>query len=218
MGGEGAAGKGRKARAPRGGTASAAGSCVEEHRPRLQLCLLKGCWDSAALSEKLGCHHPPHRESICGVSALDQCQPGVGHGGLQSQETCRALWPSQGSPPTDGQWGRSGEGEGKSPGIAVRGAPAPAHLLSPRESVVEAGHVSHDGFLIWPQSAYNICAEREKERERQERVKDAGRAAEAGPWAHAGGIALALDWKPNPGSGPGGEVVLNEMDSFFNQA
>lgn len=71
--------------------------------------------------------------------------------------------------------------------------------------MVEAGHVSHDGFLIWPQSAYNICAERE--RERQERVKDAGRAAEVGPEAHAGRIALALDWKPDPGSGLRGFVL-----------
>lgn len=43
-----------------------------------------------------------------------------------------------------------------------------------------------------------ISAQRERERERQERVKDAGRAAEAGPEAHAGRIALALDWKPDP--------------------
>lgn len=28
----------------------------------------------------------------------------------------------------------------------------------------------------------------------------AGRVAGTGPEAHAGGIALALDWKPNPGS------------------
>lgn len=73
--------------------------------------------------------------------------------------------------------------------------------------MVEAGHVSHDGFLIWPQSAYNICAERERERERQETVKDAGRAAEAGPEAHAGRIALALDWKPDPGSSLCGHVL-----------
>lgn len=32
-------------------------------------------------------------------------------------------------------------------------------------------------------------------------MKDAGRAARAGPEAHAGGIALALDWKTDPGSG-----------------
>lgn len=77
--------------------------------------------------------------------------------------------------------GGARDDEGKSLATAVRGAPAPAHLLSPRESVVEAGHVSHDGFLIWPQSAYNICAERERERERQERVKDAGGRLRPGP-------------------------------------
>ena len=52
-----------------------------------------------------------------------------------------------------------------------------------------------------------ISAQRERERERQERVKDAGRAAEAGPEAHAGRIALALDWKPDPGSGLCGCVL-----------
>lgn len=50
-----------------------------------------------------------------------------------------------------------------------RGVPGPAHLLSPRESVVEAGHVSHDGLLIWPQSTHNICTERERKRERGRR-------------------------------------------------
>lgn len=39
--------------------------------------------------------------------------------------------------------------------------PSQAHLLSPRESVVEAGNVCHDGLLIGPESAYNICAKRE---------------------------------------------------------
>ena len=82
--------------------------------------------------------------------------------------------------PQPGQGDVGAEGwRGRVSSHSSEGAPAPAHLLSPRESVVEAGHVSHDGFLIWPQSAYNICAEREKERERQERVKDAGRVAEA---------------------------------------
>lgn len=38
--------------------------------------------------------------------------------------------------------------------------PSKAHLLSTRESVVEAGNVCHDGLLIGPESAYNICAER----------------------------------------------------------
>ena len=47
----------------------------------------------------------------------------------------------------------------------------------------------------------------QRERERQERVKDAGRAAEAGPEAHAGRIALALDWKPDPGSSLRGHVL-----------
>lgn len=28
------------------------------------------------------------------------------------------------------------------------------------------------------------------------------------PEGHAGGIALALDWKPDPGSGLGGHVLL----------
>lgn len=101
--------------------------------------------------------------------------------------------------------GGARDDEGKSLATAVRGAPAPAHLLSPRESVVEAGHVSHDGFLIWPQSAYNICAEREREREAGESER-CRRAAEARPQAHAGGIALALDWKPDPGSGLGGHL------------
>lgn len=63
----------------------------------------------------------------------------------------------------------------------LQGSPTLAHLLGPREGVVEAGHVSHDGLLIWPQSAYNICAERERERERQERVKDAGGREAASP-------------------------------------
>lgn len=92
--------------------------------------------------------------------------------------------------------------------------------------MVEAGHVSHDGLLIWPQSAHNICAERERERERQERVKDAGRAA-ARPEAHAGGIALALDWKPAPAQAwvgaacqgvSGREKGPNEMPSFSIRA
>ena len=52
-----------------------------------------------------------------------------------------------------------------------------------------------------------LSAQRERERERQERVKDAGRAAEAGPEAHAGRIALALDWKPDPGSSLHGRVL-----------
>ena len=60
--------------------------------------------------------------------------------------------------------------------------------------MVEAGHVSHDGLLIWPQSAYNICAEREKrETGQSERCR---REAASQPEAHAGRIALALDWKP----------------------
>lgn len=44
---------------------------------------------------------------------------------------------------------------------------SPAHLLSPRESVIEAGHVGHDGLLIRPQRAHNICARRRKKRRGQ---------------------------------------------------
>lgn len=72
--------------------------------------------------------------------------------------------------------------KGDSPQLQQHECPTPAHLLSPRESVVEAGHVSHDGLLIRPQSAHNICAKRERERERQR-----ARKKQVGNQAHAGG-------------------------------
>lgn len=31
-----------------------------------------------------------------------------------------------------------------------------AHLLSAREGMIEAGHVGHDGLLIWPQCAHDV--------------------------------------------------------------
>lgn len=84
-------------------------------------------------------------------------------------------------PNKDGRWGREEDGKGRP---RQQGCSCPAHLLSPRESVVEAGHVSHDGFLIWPQSAYNICAERERGREREaresERCREGGRGRALG--------------------------------------
>lgn len=86
---------------------------------------------------------------------------------------CEVAW--AGLQTQNGWRGHEGDSKGKAPATAVRGAPAPAHLLSPRESVVEAGHVSHDGLLIWPQSAYNICAERERKREREAGESDSCR-------------------------------------------
>lgn len=87
----------------------------------------------------------------------------------------------------------------------LRGPPTLAHLLGPREGVVEAGHVSHDGLLIWPQSAYNICAERERKRETGESER-CRREVAGQPEAHAGRTALALDWKPAR-LRPGGHVL-----------
>lgn len=150
--------------------------------------------DTAALlgfnrPETLGHHHPPdrvghiHGESICAVSTLDQRWLNGRTGGPPSRETCPGQSLCWGS---NHRWvvGTCGGQRGKSPGTAARGAPAPAHLLSPRESVVEAGHVSHDGFLIWPQSAYNICAEGERKREREagegERCGEGGRGRTLG--------------------------------------
>lgn len=80
--------------------------------------------------------------------------------------------------------------------------------------MVEAGHVSHDGLLIWPQSAYNICAERERKREREAGESDSCREGTgAGPEAHAGGRALTTDWKPNPGSGSMGEFCRGFVEA-----
>ena len=139
------------------------------------------------------CHHPPHRAGCvqrvsvacqhwAGISSVVALKPTVTRNlpDQVSPQAVVALGLAR-TPNTDRQWGHKEDGTGKPPATAARCALTPAHLLSPRESVVEAGHVSHDGFLIWPQSAYNICTERERERERQERVKDAGRAAGAGP-------------------------------------
>lgn len=39
----------------------------------------------------------------------------------------------------------------------------PRYLLGSREGMVEARHISHDGFLIWPSSSDNVCRETEKE-------------------------------------------------------
>lgn len=120
-----------------------------------------------------------HRISTGSVVALAQwC-----HWGPTVTRTL-PIWacPLARAPTTNGWWGHKGDSKGESPATAARGAPAPAHLLSPRESVVEAGHVSHDGFLIWPQSAYNICAEREREREagESESCREGGRGRTLG--------------------------------------
>lgn len=80
--------------------------------------------------------------------------------------------------------------------------------------MVEAGHVSHDGLLIWPQSAYNICTERERKRERKAGESDSCREGTgAGPEAHAGGRALTPDWKPNPGYGSVGAFHQGSIEA-----
>lgn len=39
----------------------------------------------------------------------------------------------------------------------------PGYLLGSREGMVEARHISHNGFLIWPGSSDDVCRETEKE-------------------------------------------------------
>lgn len=158
-------------------------------------------WASTASSEKLGRPYLTgvHRGQLQHVST----GPAPAHRWHWRPRVTRNP-PERVSPHATAAWPRlqpqmgGGDGRGQRGQVSrhsSEGRSASAHLLSPRESVVEAGHVSHDGLLIWPQSAYNICAERERERERQERVKDAG-AAEA----HAGGTACSgLEAKPQLG-------------------
>lgn len=53
----------------------------------------------------------------------------------------------------------------------MRQAAAAAHLLSPRESVIEAGNVGHYGLLIGPESAHNICADKKEKGQVQSEKK-----------------------------------------------
>lgn len=39
----------------------------------------------------------------------------------------------------------------------------PGYLLGSREGMVEARHISHNGFLIWPGSSDDVYRETEKE-------------------------------------------------------
>lgn len=39
----------------------------------------------------------------------------------------------------------------------------PRYLLGSREGMVEARHISHNGFLIWPSSSDDVCRETDKE-------------------------------------------------------
>lgn len=39
----------------------------------------------------------------------------------------------------------------------------PRYLLGSREGMVEARHISHNGFLIWPGSSDDVCRETDRE-------------------------------------------------------
>lgn len=49
-------------------------------------------------------------------------------------------------------WGMRYAGHGRSRG-------GPGYLLGSREGMVEAGHVSHDGFFIWAGGSDDVCRE-----------------------------------------------------------
>lgn len=59
--------------------------------------------------------------------------------------------------------GRRAGGHGLGSGMRCAGqgrSRAPWYLLGSREGMVEAGHVSHDGFLIWSGGPNDVCQEK----------------------------------------------------------
>jgi hypothetical protein len=80
-------------------------------------------------------------------------------------EKSQARTPEQGQTVQMPALGQGGWGEGGMAGHGMgctgRGrSRGPRYLLGSGEGMVEAGHVSHDGFLIGPGSSNNVCQER----------------------------------------------------------